>query len=118
VISVHGDALANIMWMKYQMGVIEIFPYKVLFDTYRHLAESCGLYYFPVYTYVPPDMSHLGKLKEKEWLEMCDGSTEGQVHPDCYSLARTGEITVDLDIMQDILIDTFQTIGLALRPVA
>ncbi len=51
LIAPHGAALANAMFLPAHSAVIELFPYLMKKNTYRHLCAMMDLHYFPVYSW-------------------------------------------------------------------
>lgn len=51
LVAVHGAALANAMFLPAHAVLVEIFPYGMKKNTYRHLAGMADLTYFPLYSW-------------------------------------------------------------------
>jgi hypothetical protein len=76
LIAPHGAALANLMFMPAHAAVIELFPYLMKKNTYRHLASLMGLHYHPVYSWdlLPlnrTEFSGVDLMGDKYYYERC-----------------------------------------------
>eukprot|EP01089_Gocevia_fonbrunei_P001703 TRINITY_DN1158_c0_g1_i2.p1 TRINITY_DN1158_c0_g1~~TRINITY_DN1158_c0_g1_i2.p1 ORF type:complete len:368 (+),score=21.46 TRINITY_DN1158_c0_g1_i2:109-1212(+) len=114
VLSLHGAGLTNMLWMRYQSVVIEIFPYKMVRFGYKYLCDACNLYHMPIYTYTPPMLNPPNPEKQEKWETKCNSSFNAQVVADCYNTAKYLPVTVDLVRVRSALIDAFGIIGYAL----
>eukprot|EP01089_Gocevia_fonbrunei_P022896 TRINITY_DN942_c0_g1_i1.p1 TRINITY_DN942_c0_g1~~TRINITY_DN942_c0_g1_i1.p1 ORF type:complete len:453 (-),score=29.71 TRINITY_DN942_c0_g1_i1:153-1511(-) len=114
VLSLHGAGLTNMLWMRYQSVVIEIFPYKMVRFGYKYLSDACNLYHMPIYTYTPPTLKPPDPEKQEKWEKKCNASFNAQVVGECYNTAKHLPVTVDLVRLRSALIDAFGIIGYAL----
>lgn len=114
VISIHGAGLTNVMWMRYQTTVIEIYPYKMVNFCYKYLSDACGLYHFPVYTYTPPKLYKVSSKEQYEWEQRCNQVFNTQIEADCYNKSKNSAVWVDIQRLKNAVIDAFQIIGYVL----
>lgn len=107
----HGAAATNTMFQPHRSVLIEVFPYLRKRFGFGNLAQTCGNFYYPLYSWQkdPKDDRINGQLFR--W--KCDhrSSIDTNYEYICDQASKGGNIIVDIPMLERLLIDAFDTIG-------
>lgn len=105
-ISVHGSALANLLWMKPGSYIIEIFPYQFTCrDWYEKAAKFMKLNYI---SYHPHGIDETDLSNPSEALQKCYKGKWKCSSSNCLDILRDQNVDVNLDLFQKKLDEYFK----------
>ncbi len=120
VIAPHGAALANSMFLPAHSAVVELFPYLMKKNTYRHLAAMMDLHYFPLYSWelLPRNLTQyygVELMNERYFWEHCTATNISSydalnTHA-CNAASKNYPSVVPMDQFKEILRDAIDSIG-------
>jgi hypothetical protein len=123
LIAPHGAALANAMFLPAHSVVVELFPYGMKKNTYRHLASMADLTYFPMYSWdvLPPTPENMERyygvqlLNEEYYWKNCAAvnisSIDALNEHACNAASKNYPILVDIPSLTAVLRDGVDIIG-------
>lgn len=120
LIAPHGAALANSMFLPAHSVVVEMFPYLMKKNTYRHLCAMMDLHYYPLYSWelLSPDKTQfygVELMNEYYYWEHCIATNISSydalnTHA-CNAASKNYPTVVPLQQFQWILKDAIDSIG-------
>lgn len=120
VIAPHGAALANSMFLPAHGAMIELFPYLMKKNTYRHLAAMADLHYFPVYSWelLPHNLTGsygVQLMNERYFFDACIATNISSyealnVHA-CNAASKNYPSFVPITVFKEVLRDAIDSIG-------
>lgn len=112
LILAHGAAATNTMFQPHRSVIIEVFPYLRKRFGFKTVADTIGNFYYPIFAW---DKPRSGKdiMNQTQFIESCEhlSSIKTNAVGFCDQAQKVVTITVNLEVLEQTLIDSFDTIG-------
>lgn len=110
----HGAAATNTIFQPHRSVLIEVFPYLRKRFGFQNIAQICGNWYMPIFTWEKPVDNE--RMRGPRFTWKCDhmSSPDTNHEEECDQAQKASNMLVPLDVLERTLIDAFDTIGVRL----